>query len=457
MLKAYGWKRFISIALSLVVVFSLAACGGSNSEGSGEAPNADRLKDQKELNILFPASSFTESIQPLVKEFEEKEGVKVNLELIGIQNYFDKVMVELSTGSDAYDLFYVFGEKISQYVDGGWLNPLDELIADKTLTDDQLLDKDDFMERAVTSGTFDGQLYGIPVLASTTLLYYRTDLFEQAGLTSPPNTWDELAEYAKKLHKDGIAGVAMRGSRAQTESTWTFSMPMYAFGGGYVKDFPEDMTPIVDSPEVAQAADYYADLLRNYSIKGATTSKYSDIIVSVQQGDVAMWIDGAPLVKQYDDPEKSKSSGKIGYAIVPEGPSGRFAALNTHFLSMNQKSENKELAWKFMQWATSKEMFVKLAVDGWHVAGTRESVYSDPRFLEKNNYGDGEWAAKYVETLDKYARDPYYPLNPEWPEVSDKVSEALSNVLSGQQSSVDAFKKANEEIAKIYKNAGYLE
>jgi ABC-type glycerol-3-phosphate transport system substrate-binding protein len=451
-----GWKRLISMVLCLVIVFSLAACGGANSNSVNEVPNADKLKDQKELNILFPASSFTESLQPLVKEFEEKEGVKVNLELIGIQNYFDKVMVELSTGSSAYDLFYVFGEKISQYVNGDWLNPLDELIADKVLTDDQVLAMDDFMERAVTSGTFDGKLYGVPVLASTTLLYYRKDLFEKAGLTTPPNTWTEFTEYAKQLHKDGVAGMAMRGSRAQTESTWTFTMPMYAFGGDFVKNYPDDMTPVLDTAEVAKAADYYADLLRNYSIKGATTSKYSDIVVSVQQGDVAMWIDGAPLVKQYDDPEKSKSSGKIGYSIVPEGPSGRFAALNTHFLSMNKSSKNQELAWKFMQWATSKEMFIKLAVDGWHVAGTRESVYSDPKFLEKNNYGNGEWAAKYVETMSKYAKDPYYPLNPEWPEVSDKVSEALSNVLSGQQNSVDAFKKANDDIAKIYKNAGYL-
>lgn len=449
---AKTFMKATASALSLSLALSLTACsGGADGGADGEGSN-----EPKELNILFPAASFTESIQPIVKEFEQANGVKVNLELIGVENYFDKALVELSTGSDAYDIVYTFGEKMNQYLKGDWLYPLDDLMADKSLTDDKLLAFDDFMERPVNFAKKDGKLYGIPVLATTTLLYYRTDLFEQAGLTHPPETWAEFEEYAKKLHQDGVGGMAMRGSRAQSQSMWTFPMVMYAYGGDFVKHYPDDLTPTLDSKEVAQAAEYYSNLLRNYSIKGATTSKYSDIVISVQQGDVAMWIDGAPLVKQYEDSDKSKSSGKIGYAVVPEGPAGRIAPLDAHYLSINANAKNKELAWKFMQWATSKEMFVRLSTEGWHVSGSRKSTYTDPNYLKTNNYGDGAWAAKYLESLEKYARDPYRPVNAEWPEVSDKVSAALSAVLSGQESAEQAFKAANESVGKIYKDAGYL-
>ena len=466
-------KSITALFLAVAMVLPLAACttGGTQQQSSSQSEKtagqsaetgADRLAKQKELNVMFVAGNFPESLQKVYKDFEKENNVTVNYSVLGVDTYFQKMLVELSSNSDAYDLIYLMSPQFIQYASNGWLTPLDDFIADKTITDDQILDIDGLMTSSVDAQRYQDKLYGIPVASLTCLLYYRKDLFEKAGLdpNKPPETWEQFAEYAKILNKDGIAGAAMRGARSAGGSEgliWHWPMVMEAMGGNFVKDFPSDMTPTLNTPEVIKSIEYYADILQNYSIKGATTCNYEDITVAVQQGDLAMWIDGAAIVKNYIDPEKSKTKeADVGFAPVPAGSAGRIAPLNVHSVNIPANAKNKELAWKFIQWSTSEDILVRLATEGNLVTVSRKSVYDNEEFKSKNNIGNGEWLKSMNDSLADYANPNYRPLNPEWPEVADVISGHISNVFAGQISAADAMAKANDEVEKIYKEAGYL-
>ena len=435
-------KRLVSIILTLLLltgVFGLTAQAAPSFEG-------------KTLNVLLCASTFPESVEPFIKDFEEKYGCKVSYDLLGRSNYDEKIVIELSSGSSAHDVYYVFGESLMQYVGNDWLMPLDDFLANEELVDQEQLGYDDFSAGPLKACTVDGLTYGLPVFSASCIMYYRTDYFEQAGIESVPTTWDELVEACKKLKEIGVEPIGMRGSKAFGGSIWHLPMIFRSFGASVYKDFPTDLHPVVNSPEFVEAVQFYSDLLNNYGMEGATTCNYEDIILAVQQGNLGIWIDGAPLVAQMVDPEKSKSAGKVGFAVIPAGREGVTAAQNTHMMSMNRNAAEPELAYKFIEWCASRETMLKVSTEGYHVGVPRPSVMESEEYKAKNNYGDGAWAEAFAKCLS-LAHPNYYPLNEDWPEVADIISAALSDVFTGKDAQA-AMDEANDKIDRLMKQKG---
>ena len=109
-----------------------------------------------------------------------------------------------------------------------------------------------------------------------------------------------------------------------------------------------------------------------------------------------------------------------------------------------------------MQWALSEETLVRLGTEGTLVTVSREAVYNNADFIEKNDVGDGAWLNAMRDSLANYAMPQYRPLNPEWPEVADIVSNYISDVFAKQISAEEAMEIANEEVAEVYREAGYI-
>jgi ABC-type glycerol-3-phosphate transport system substrate-binding protein len=103
-----------------------------------------------------------------------------------------------------------------------------------------------------------------------------------------------------------------------------------------------------------------------------------------------------------------------------------------------------------MQWALSEETLVRLGTEGNLVTVSREAVYNNADFIEKNDVG------AMRDSLANYAMPQYRPLNPEWPEVADIVSNYISDVFAKQISAEEAMEIANEEVAEVYREAGYI-
>lgn len=127
-------QRLFSLMMAVLMMLSLTACGGNATSstpasvsGSGSESGeqvseaAKRLEEQKELNIMFVAGNFAESMQKIYADYEKEYGVKINYTILGVDTYFQKMLVEMSSESDAYDLIYLMSPQFLQYASNDWL------------------------------------------------------------------------------------------------------------------------------------------------------------------------------------------------------------------------------------------------------------------------------------------------------------------------------------------------
>ena len=411
----------------------------------------------REISALMVHSSTWRGLPDLVEEYERKNGVKVNLDFVTEKGYTTKAELELVVAGDVYDVIWTYPINYRRWAEKEWIVDLGPFINDPQLTDSETFNFDDFVKGAVEWLTVKGKLYALPNLNSSQLMYYRKDIFEKYGIGRPPETWTELLETAKKIHTDEIGAIAMRGAQASGGIMWTWPQILYGFGGDIVKDYPNDMHPVFDSPYAVKAAEYYADLLGNYGYKGTLSAHWVDLAIAMQQGKVAILIDGPPRAPAIFDPEKSIVSDEIGLAMVPYGPAGLFPPYAVHGLAIPAGAKDKELAWDFIKWVLSSETQLKNAVEYGGISLTRKSVLLNPQYIEKFGWGNGEFTRIGAEVYSKWVKPDYHPITEEWPTAENICAVAMSKVIIGKESAEKALKRANKELYELYKEAGYYE
>ena len=414
--------------------------------------------DGEEVNMICMTITWCNALQEQLGDFKELTGITVNLDLFEESAAHQKVRTELASRSAAYDIVWVQANWSIPYAKQGWLEPLQPLIDNADLTDAELLAFDDLMPSLTNLMRFEGELYGLPFFAATIITYYRADLLEEAGIDpSQLDTIEGFYDAVRALHKDGVSGVAMRGH--PDESSWHQTVFLKGLGGSYVEDIKsERYQPTLTSPEAIDAAGMYADMIANYSPEGAINFKFSDVVVAMQQGNTAIIMEGAPLGGRINDPEKSTVRGKLGYAMVPQGPHGRHPAFTGHGVALVADAPNLEPAWLFLQWALSRDLTLKIALESNHVAVSRNSVWQDPAFIEKWNLpgAGGDFLKAFQDSLN--AADPdYRPRISGWGEVNRAYGEALQTIMLGDKSSEEAMADVQTKAEEVMKRLDYIE
>lgn len=404
------------------------------------------------LRVLGTQQTWETELQKRAQAFTEQTGAQVVFDLYSLTQGIQKVTVELSARSPAYDLVFVEASDVARFGPAGLLAPLNDAVAADTTSD-----KADFLPATIEANTIDGKLYALPHFAATQLLYWRADLFEAAGIDGPPTTFAEMLEDCAKLQTAEIRCTAMRGKPSTSENIWYWTQMLKGFGGQFVQNYPDDMTPTIDSPEAVEAANFYAELMNKYAIPGSVSASYDEVVIAMQQGQIAMAIEGAPLAGRILDPKLSKVAGKLGFAVPPGGPAGTFAPFTSQAYAVNAASKNKEAAAAFLVWATGKDNMLDIASNSSFVAVTRNSVWDDQGFVKAHgyDYGHGSFTAAYRDTLTK--ADPLYRLPiAEFRPAADRVGIALQEVVTGQRDAEAALKAANGDIERTFRRARLL-
>jgi len=405
------------------------------------------------IRILGNDQMTSTDIIPHKGKFEKATGIKLQWDLFGERTVLQKAGVELAGGTSAYDVMWSAQMQNFQYIKAGWLQPLDPYINDPALTDPEVLDLDDFFHYYLEACRGpDGKLYGLPNLACTKLMYYRKDTFDKFGVT-PPDTIDELVNVCKKIHTPERAAIALRGLRGVHTNVWVFASFMYALRGGYFRDYPRDMHPILDWWGNVQALEIYADLLQKYSVPGVVSFNFDEVVKAMQLKDVNIIIDGAPLGGMIYNPEKSKDPETISAYFVPGGPGGRWSGFDSQMWVIPKNSKNKEAAYLFIMWATSPETEL-LASQGVTTALPRKSPWTNPEFIARIPWDNGNYAKMFSETL-KIAHPTYNKPIPEFPEIGDLLGIAISEAITGETTPLVALQKAQKKVYKLMQEAGY--
>lgn len=398
-----------------------------------------RRFEGSEIRFMMNRHPFTNWLEPFVPEFEAATGIKVTLEILPEDQFRQVRLLEVSSGAATLDGYMIMpGQVSAQYLGAGWVRTIDDLIADPSLTMPDL-DLDDFFGGALSTFRDGDTLFGLPLQIESSVLFYRADLFEAAGLTRPPETMDELKAYAAALHGDQVAGFAMRGRGAAATSQVVNLL--YSFGGEWLD---EAGNSALASPESIASLEFYADLLRNYGPPGPTNLHWAEVTSLYAQSQAAMIFDANVFRPIMEDPAQAIDVVRENtrYAPLPAGPAGSVPGVLVWGMSINHASRNVEASWYFIQWALSKENQVRLALFG--VPAARASAWENAEFRAT---APADWIEASMISFERgqpYWNPPIVPVA----EVRDAYGQAIVAALEGRDVTA-ALRTAAQEMDAI--------
>lgn len=350
-------------AVAAAMSLGLTACSGG---GGG----SDQAKESGTVRVTLANHVWTEGIKAAIPEFEKSSGLKVELTQLGEDQLSDQYNVKLNAGSDEIDvMMYRPLQEGKAFAKNGYLADLT-----KNVSSDSGWDWKDYQEGPVKATTVDSKVVGVPIITEREVLYYRKDLLQAAGL-QVPKTMEELEAAAKAIKASSPDTAGFVARTGKSTAVTQFSSFLYSFGGDFM-DASGKASVNTDAAKKAYA--YYGGLIRNYGPANVSTDmSWPEAMAIFTQGGAAFYTEADSLYKNATDPAKSKVADKVGFAPLPAGPAGsKPYNIPSWALGLNQNSSNQDNAWKFIQWATSKER--TLAAQKAGVPGPRTSVWSNP-------------------------------------------------------------------------------
>ncbi|MGE5673054.1 MAG: ABC transporter substrate-binding protein [Mycobacterium leprae] len=438
-----------SLALCLTAVLSagilLSGCAGRTQDTKAPATTTAAKKPFEGVTIRFLASvhPWTDTIKKDIPAFEEATGMKVNMEVIAENQLTQKLTVELTSGQGTVDVFAQRPlQEAKLFEKNGWYADLTPYINDTKKTPANW-DIKDFFPGAMQTETVNNHIVGIPTITEQEIMYYRKDLFQQKNI-KVPTTIAELEAAAKALndpdHK--MYGIVMRGQG--NPAVTQFSSFLYSMGGEFIKDNKF----VLDSPEAIKAFTTYGNLLGKYGPPGVLNMQWQQAAGIFAQGQAAIWVDANSLYLNVTDPKNSQIGDKVGFAQFPAGDKGSLPYSVTSWgLSMASSSKNKDAAWAFIQWATSKEMVLKTQSAG--NPSARTSVWNNPD-------GTKGWPAEWVDVAKKegaVGKPADRPLVINVTQARDLIGEVITAAINGKDVEATA-KDRNAKLNDLLANDG---
>lgn len=352
-------RSFVKVAaVAAAACLGLAACGSGDSGGGSDS--------SAPLRVTLANHVWTEQIKAAIPEFEKQTGIKVELTQLGEDQLSDQYNVKLNAGTDEIDVM------MYRPLQEGKLFAKNKYLADLSddVKKDASWDWSDFQDGPVKATTADGKVVGVPIITEREVLYYRKDLLQAAGL-AVPKTMDELKAAAAKIKATTPDTAGFVARTGKSVAVTQFSSFLYSFGG----DFTQDGKASVNTDAAKKAYAFYGGLIKDDGPANVSTDmSWPEAMAIFTQGKAAFYTEADSLYKNATDPAKSKVADKVGFAPLPAGPAGsKPYNIPSWALGINDASKHKDNAWKFVQWATSKER--TLAAQKAGVPSARTSVW----------------------------------------------------------------------------------
>ena len=318
-------------------------------------------------------------MQRLTSDFTIKNpGVTVKWVTLEENVLRQRVTTDIATKGGQFDILTIGTYEVPIWAKQGWLLPLEKLGAG--------YDVDDLIPPIRAGLTVNGKLYAAPFYGESSMIMYRKDLFEKAGLKMPAApTWDFIADAAKKLtnRPTETYGICLRGKPGWGENMALLTAMANSFGARW---FDEKWKPEFDGPEWKKTLTFYVDLMKAAGPPGASTNGFNENLALFNAGKCGMWIDATVAASFVSNPQESRVADKVGFALAPTAGLGKGANwLWAWTLAVPAGSKKADAAEKFIAWATSKDYIALVASkEGWANVppGTRKSLYSNPEYLK---------------------------------------------------------------------------
>jgi multiple sugar transport system substrate-binding protein len=414
-------RRIAAPLTALVLAAALSSCGGGDS-GSSDSKKSVTLWMYPVIADQAASDAYWKKVET---DFEAaNSGIDLKVEAQPWANREEKVAAAFS-GKKGPDVLLMIPDQIPQYVKSGSLEPVDDVVTPE---------KDKFLPAAIPGLTVDGKVYGAPIYHTVTTTMYNKTVLTKAGITSPPETWDEIKAAAPKLK---AAGFSTLDYSASPEATLNLNFyPLLWQAGGKV--FADDGKSVTFNQAPGLEALTFLKSLWDEGAIPKTALTAGNVVADSPfgKGQVAMAMTSVPadvatVTKTWGAGNieiGSPLTGKkqVGYGI----PGG---------LVLNAASENTDAAKKFLSF-----MIQPAQLDGL----SKASGFYSPRSDAKVESTDPT-VAKFHDAL-QYA----FPgeANPSARQIMSMLSTEIQAVLTGkkqpQQALDDAAKQANDLLSR---------
>jgi len=379
------------------------------------------------------------ALRSLVAQFEKLHpNIKIKLTNVSADAASQKLATQIAGGNPP-DVAQMDSSEVGDYASRGAIINLDDYISKS-----KGVNRKDYVVAFSGSATLNNHMYALPMTGESTTLFYRTDLFRQAGIEQPPKTWAQLQADAKRLTVPAKKqyGFIIFGP----ESAYYWYPFLWQAGGNLTTANGKTIT--FNNAAGIRAASFYTGL-RRYSPPDQYNSNSWDGRTTFANGKVAMYVAGTWLVNTLND-QFPKARGKWTVAPLPvDKHCGTTIAGDTAVIL--NASKNKDAAWKWIEFLSAPQNMALMTVGTKkHPASllpTRTSLLDNPAIFKVNPILKGFAQQMKCGKVNLSA-------NPKWPQIEQKLNDELAKVIFGKKTVTQALNDAAAAGRKIMgKNA----
>lgn len=432
------FRKMLGASLIAMISINTVGCAsGQAAEVQSSVKDTQKGSNQEgdliELEFWYSwQDKVAENNQELTEKFNETVGKENNIRITAeYQGSYDELHTKLKSAFIANEqpaISVMEIASIKSFADAGMIEPLESYISDEK--------ESQFLPGLMDNSYVDGKLYGVPYLRSTPIFYYNKTLFDQAGITSAPTNWEELASTSKQLESIGVKGFGF------LNDIWHFEAYTQGNGGNIVN--ADETEAIFNQAPAVEAVEFLKEGIEKYNFKYYSGNNASDTrTTEIMNQKIGMWVDSTGSLNNTLD-IAGQNGYEIGTAFIPCGkeysvPTGGCNIVMTSKLT----DEEKEAAALFINFMTEEEQVVyshkKTGYLPTTISSTThpeiEALYeSTPQFkvaVDQLQYGHGR------------------PMNKAYGEAYNVYINALDQIFTTDVKVQDTLDKAAMEATKL--------
>lgn len=403
------------------------------------------------ITIVINQSPWFNSFSKTVQRYEQLTGNKVELDVNPFAGSLEKQRNSVRAATGSYDLLILNSGWFCEMYVGGFVEAITDIDPGFKLDPDMYtLGNTVYFDPKSRAMTPAGKLMSIPIQPNIPMLYYRGDLYKEAGLKAP-ETFAELEANAKALNRPPSRyGIVQRGSRGSHAVSYDFYPYLYGFGGSVFRDQNVgDYTVMLANKAGVAALEYYIRLAKEAGHPQTASMDQAEVIQNMLTGKAAHIQVVIAAASQVDDKNKSAVVDKVEFAPPPHVPGVSPAPALGHWLggiSKNVPDARKRATVEFLHWFQTAEAQLFYAKSGGIPVSA--APYRDPMADERAN----RWMKPLAKALPHAVNIYQFP---ESSEVISVLDIGLNRAIAGEIAPDKALSEMADQIQGIMAKHGY--
>lgn len=423
--------RFLALVFVLVLLTTAVGCQPSQPSG----PTTVRVLSMEQ------AGPTVDEMNSIVSEFNQANpNIDVEIEYVSYDALHDKIITAMTSTPPAYDVFLVDDIWYAEFADKGYVLDVTDRIPQST--------KDNVFDAAWLITTVDGKTYGMPWLLDQKYFYYNEKILSDAGISAPPQTWEELLAQAQTIKDQGLVEFPVVWSWGQAEAAICDWVTLLYGDGGTILD--ADGNPAFNNDKGVQTLTWMKQTIDDGLTNPASVSYVEEDVRNVfSQGNAAFALNWNYMYDLVNfNPDESQVTGQIKMSLMPAfANSGVKSATidGSMGFSVAATSPNSDAGWKYVEFLTSEDVQNRYSA---HLLPIWKTSFQGEAGQKLESYSDVT-AVTVPMFNEQFPYSTVRPKVPYYPEASKALQLALQQALTGQLSPQDALNQAAQKWVEL--------